>query len=76
MSEFVKYLPEEVSVLIAQKKMKGILQNGLTLENAEIWPDTWRGHTYKSLRGVAGGHRYSWPKCGCGVKMLIKAENI
>ena len=75
MSEFVKYLPENIAVLIAQKKMKGVLQNGLVLEDAEIWPDTLNGHTYKSLRGTAGGHKYAWPKCGCGVRMLIKAVN-
>lgn len=76
MSEFVKYLPEEIAVLVAQKKMKGVLQNGLVLENAEIWPDTFRGAVHKSLRGTAGGVKYSWPKCGCGVRMLIKAENL
>ena len=73
-TEFVKWLPSDISMKIAAGELNARLETGelLTSKNVKLWKDG-KG---VSLKAELNGKRYTWPACGCGVKVKIRAEPI
>lgn len=69
-TEYVRRLSDADAAKVAKGELVGRLQNGMILESPQLWKDK----NSFSLMGKVGVYSYSWPQCGCGVKMLIRAE--
>jgi len=74
MSDFVFRLSDEDARKVATGEMLAQLENGKILEHPQLWDDKDRtGKPVKSLFGRVNGVGYSWPACGCGVKVRLRA---
>lgn len=66
-------LSDEETAAVVAGTMQAQLENGWILENPTLWDDHLRGVPVKSLMGSVGQYKYSWPACGCGVKIKLRA---
>lgn len=74
MNEFKLRLTNEEALRVASGAATAELENGYILENPTLWDDSFKGVPVKSLMGSVGKLKYSWPACGCGVKMRIRVR--
>lgn len=72
-SPYVRRLTDEENIAVSKGQMLAELENGTILEKPQIWDDLYRGTKHKSLLGYSKGRLYRWPKCGCGVKIKLRA---
>ena len=71
---FVRRLSDEEAHKVASGEMLAELQNGKILEKPLLWSDRDNsGRPVVSLMGSVGQNKYSWPACGCGVKLALRA---
>lgn len=72
--QYTRRLSDDEAQKVASGELLGELQNGAILENPRLWGDRdSNGRPVNSLAGNVGKMQYSWPACGCGVRMSIRA---
>lgn len=69
-TEYTRRLSDSDAQKVANGELVGRLENGMILEKAQMWKD---GRSV-SLMGKVGNLSYSWPLCGCGIRLRIRAE--
>lgn len=72
-SVFTTRLSDEEAIAVVGGTLLAELENGTILENPKMWADSTSGKPAQSLMGNVGLMRYSWPACGCGVRMKVRA---
>lgn len=72
-SAFKLRLSDEEAIAVINGTLLAQLENGSILENPTLWDDSLHGKPVKSLLGSVGQLKYSWPACGCGVRMKVRA---
>lgn len=65
-------LSDAEAIAVANGTLLAQLENGTILENPKLWDDSFNGVPVKSLMGSVGPYKYSWPACGCGVRIKLK----
>lgn len=69
-SAFTKRLPSNVVEQIVAGQLLAQLENGQILENPQAFRESSGDY---SLRGSVGKQSFSWPACGCGVRVRVRA---
>lgn len=70
---YVRRLSDLEALKVASGEMRGQIETGEFLENPSLWNDSHNGKPVKSLMGKVGARTYSWPACGCGVRVRVRA---